>query len=108
MKTIKSESNSSPELRADKGWLLRLYVTMQTSKSIMAYSDLKEACELEMSGNYQIELINLLRNPQLDNDHQILPTTKLVKILPELFRKIIEDLYTSDKVLVGMELVSCN
>jgi len=108
MKTTKSELKVVPKLQIDKGWLLRLYVTMQTPKSIMALSYLKEVCELETSGKYQVELINLLRNPQLGLDHQILPTMKLVNRLPEPFNKIIKDLYTSDQVLVGMDLIYSN
>jgi circadian clock protein KaiB len=106
MKTTKSASNSLQELKEDKGWLLRLYVTMQSTKSIKAHLYLEEICEMEKNGNYQIELINLLRNPQLGPDHQILPTTKVVMKLPEPFRKIIEDLNNSDRVLVGIDLIS--
>jgi circadian clock protein KaiB len=108
MKTTKSELKSVAELQIDKGWLLRLYVTMQSPKSITAYSYYKEICELERSGKYQVEFINLLRNPQLDIDHQILPTMRIVNKLPEQFIKIIEDLYTSEHVLVGMDLIYSN
>lgn len=106
MKTKKSESNSSPELPVNNEYLLRLYVTMHTSISIMAQTHLKNICERQMKGDYEIELINLLRSPQLPHDHRILPITKLVFKLPEPLRNIIEDLSERDNVLVGMDLIS--
>ncbi len=79
---------------------------MQTPLSIMAQFNLKKICEVEMNGNYEIELINLLRNPQLAHDHRIFPTSQLFCKLPESLRNIIEDLYDHDRVLVGIELVN--
>ncbi len=106
MKTIKLESDSSPVLTVHIKWLLRLYVTMQTPVSIMAQSDLNNICEEEMKGIYQVELINLLRNPQLAPDHRILPISQLVSKLPKPLRNVIEDLSCRDRVLVGIELVN--
>ena len=105
MKTNKSDSNSSPELLVQNEWILRLYVTMQSFQSFLAHTDLQEISQLRMDGRYEIEIINLLRNPQLGHDHQIRPTTKVIKELPEPFIKIIENLFNNDSVLVGMDLI---
>ena len=101
-----SKTILSPELSGGNGWLLRLYVTMHTPISITAHTYLKNICERQMKGDYEIELINLLRNPQLPHDHRILPITELVFKLPEPLRNIIEDLSERDNVLVGMDLIS--
>ena len=106
MKINKSDSNSPSELVVQNEWILRLYVTMQSFQSILACTDLKEICKLRMHGKYEIEVINLLRSPQLGHDHQIRPATKVVEELPEPFRKVIENLFINDSVLVGMDLVS--
>ena len=105
MKINKSDSNSPSELVVQNKWILRLYVTMQSFQSILACTDLKEICQLRMNGKYEIEVISLLKNPQLGHDHQIRSTTKVVEELPETFRKIIENLFINDSVLVGMDLV---
>jgi len=106
MVTNKSVSDQSPELAGDAEWLLRLYVTMQTPNSIMAFTDLKEICKAGQNHKYEIELINLLRGRQLSHDHQILPTAKLLGRLPRSFRVIIQDLCDRDNVLVGIDLTS--
>ena len=85
-------------------WILRLYVAGQTTKSITAFRNLKEICETELKGKYTIEVIDLLENPQLSREHQILATPTLVRKLPVPVRKIIGDLSDTERVLVGLDI----
>ena len=85
-------------------WLLRLYVAGQTPKAITAYANLKKICEEYMNGNYQIEVIDLLVNPTLAKDDQILALPTLVRKLPEPVKKIIGDLSNIERVLVGLDI----
>jgi circadian clock protein KaiB len=85
-------------------WLLRLYVAGQTPKAITAYANLKKICEDYMNGNYEIEVIDLLVNPTLAKDDQILALPTLVRKLPEPVKKIIGDLSNVEKVLVGLDI----
>ena len=85
-------------------WLLRLYVAGQTPKAITAYANLKKICEEYMDGNYQIEVIDLLVNPTLAKDDQILALPTLVRKLPEPVKKIIGDLSNIERVLVGLDI----
>ena len=85
-------------------WVLRLYVAGQTPKSINAFKNLKAICEDKLNGTYQIEVIDLLVNPQLAGDDQIFATPTLVRKLPIPVRKIIGDLSDTERVLVGLDL----
>ena len=85
-------------------WLLRLYVAGQTPKAITAYANLKKICEDYMNGNYEIEVIDLLVNPTLAKDDQILALPTLVRRLPEPVKKIIGDLSNIERVLVGLDI----
>jgi circadian clock protein KaiB len=85
-------------------WDLRLYVAGQTPKSIAAFSNLKKVCEEHLAGMYKLEVIDLLKNPQLAAGDQIVAIPTLVRKLPEPVRKIIGDLSNTDRVLVGLQL----
>ncbi len=85
-------------------WELRLYVAGQTSKSIKAFASLKRICEERLAGQYRIEVIDLIQNPQLAEGDQILATPTLVRKLPEPVKKIIGDLSNTERLLVGLDL----
>ena len=83
---------------------LRLYVAGQTPKSVLAFRNLRQICEAHLQGRYQLEIIDLLENPQLARGDQILAIPTLVRRLPEPITKIIGDLSNTERVLVGLDL----
>ncbi|MDO9375960.1 MAG: circadian clock KaiB family protein [Ferruginibacter sp.] len=85
-------------------WELRLYVAGNTAKSNAALTNLKKYCEEHLQGKYVIEVIDLLKQPQLAEGDQILAIPTLVKKVPEPIRKIIGDLSNEAKVLVGLNI----
>ena len=87
-------------------WDLRLYVAGQTSKSVLALTNLKKICEEHLGSKYSIEVIDLSKNPQLAKGDQILAVPTLVRKLPPPLRKIIGDLSNTEKVLVGLDIAS--
>jgi circadian clock protein KaiB len=103
MSVTKARKNS--ETQSDK-WILRLYVAGQTPKCIAAFANLKKICAEYLDGHYQIEIIDLLENPQLARGDQIIAIPTLVRNLPEPMRKIIGDLSNTEKVLIGLDLRS--
>ena len=86
-------------------WNLRLYVAGQTPKCITAFANLKKLCEERLHGKYSIEVIDLLKKPQLASGDQILAIPTLVRRLPSPMKKIIGDLSDTERVLVGLDLV---
>ena len=89
---------------ASEVWELRLYVAGQTPKSLAAFTNLKKLCEEHLPGRYQIEVVDLLENPQLAAGDQILAIPTLVRKLPEPLRKIVGDLSNTARTLVGLQL----
>jgi len=100
-----AKSATSKKPGGKKGvWELRLYVAGQTPKSILAFANLKKLCEELMASKYQIEVIDLLKNPQLARGDQIVAIPTLVRKLPVPVRKIIGTLSDRERVLVGLDL----
>ena len=85
-------------------WELRLYVTGRSPNSVRAIENLELACEQYLPGQYHIEIVDLLENPRLAADDQILAVPTLVKKLPPPIRKIVGDLSDTDRLLVGLQL----
>ena len=85
-------------------WDLRLYVAGQTPKSMAAVANLKKLCEEHLAGRYRVEVIDLVKNPQLARGDQILAIPTLVRRLPEPMRKIIGDMSNQERVLVGLDV----
>jgi circadian clock protein KaiB len=83
---------------------LRLYVAGQTSKSTVALKNLRRVCEAHLAGRYEIDVIDLLQNPKLAVQDQILAIPTLVRQLPEPLKRIIGDLSNTEKVLVGLDI----
>ncbi len=85
-------------------WELRLYVAGQTAKSLTAFGNLKRICEEHLAGKYKIEVIDLLKDPMLARGDQILAIPTLVRKLPQPIRKVIGDLSSTERTLVGLQL----
>src|SRR3970040_2903280 len=91
-----------PKPRKPEVWNLRLYVAGQPPKSLRAFANLKVLCEEHLKGRYQIEVIDLMENPQLARGDQIVAVPTLVRKLPQPARKIIGDLSNSMQAVVGL------
>ena len=101
----KSKSKSKPAKASGEVVDLRLYVAGQTPRSLAAISNLKKICAEQSSHRYSIEVIDLVKNPALARDHQIVAIPTLVRSLPVPIRKIIGDLSDTERVLVGLQFV---
>jgi circadian clock protein KaiB len=85
-------------------WNLRLYTAGQSPKSLAALANLKRVCEEHLAGRYSIEVVDLLKNPRLAKDDQIVAIPTLVRKLPEPLRRIVGDLSDTERALVGLQL----
>lgn len=105
MQTIEKKKTANKSTKkTEKEWELRLYVAGQTERSVKAFTNLKKICDEHLAGSYHIEIIDLLKKPQLARGDQIIAVPALVRKLPEPVRKIIGDLSNTEKVLVGLDL----
>jgi circadian clock protein KaiB len=100
----KKPASAEAEAETREMWNLRLYVAGKTQRAITAFENLEKICEEHLAGKYSIEVIDLLKNPQLARGDQIIAVPTLVRKLPKPVRKIIGDLSNKEKVLVGLDL----
>jgi circadian clock protein KaiB len=85
-------------------WELRLYIAGQTPNSIAAVANLKKICEEQLKGKYRIEVIDLLKKPQLAKGDQIVAIPTLVRRLPPPVKKIVGNLSKTERALVGLDI----
>lgn len=117
MKTKRNQLSTKPDKNSGAGavpqkrksaqesaWQLRLYVAGRTPKSVQAMANLNRICDTHLAGKYQIEVVDLVKNPALAAGDQILALPTLVRKLPPPTRKIIGDLANEHRVLVGLDL----
>ena len=101
---------SSPDAPATSGgaehdvWELRLYIAGEIGKSAAAIANLQRLCDEHLAGRYKIEVVDLLKQPQLARGDQIIAVPTLVRKLPDPVRKIVGDLSNVEKALVGLQL----
>lgn len=88
----------------DERYFLTLYVAGQTPKSLTAFFNLKKICESYLEGRYDVEVVDLLKNPELARRHQIVALPTLVRTLPTPMKKLIGDLSDTEKTLLLMEV----
>ena len=88
----------------EQKWELRLYIAGQTPKSVLALQNITKYCKEHLEGRYSIEIVDLLKNPQLAAGDQIFAIPTLVRKVPEPIRKIIGDLSNEERVLVGLNI----
>ncbi len=98
------EGDNVAETGENERWELKLYIAGQTSKSEKAIANLRHICEEHLEGRYSIEIVDLLENPEVAKDDQIVAIPTLIRQLPPPLKKIIGDLSKSDRVLVGLEI----
>jgi circadian clock protein KaiB len=85
-------------------WNLRLYVAGQTARTAAALANLRSICEQHLADQYEIEVVDLLKNPQLAAGDQIIAIPTLVRKLPKPMKKLIGDLANQERLLVGLDI----
>jgi len=83
---------------------LRIYVAGASEKCARAVTNLRQICDEHLKGHYDLEVVDLLRNPKLARGDQILAVPTLVRRLPPPIKRIIGDLSNTERVLVGLDL----
>jgi circadian clock protein KaiB len=87
-------------------YVLKLYITGQTPRSLQAIENLHYTCQKVLKDQYELIIVDVLENPQMAEDDKILATPTLVKLSPPPLRRVIGDMSQTDKVLFGLDLGS--
>jgi circadian clock protein KaiB len=102
----KDEMEAALKRSATARYLLRLYVVGNSSRTEAVINNLRDLCETRLKGRYELEVVDISKNPQLAISEQIIAIPTLVKILPLPIRRIIGDLSKPQQVVVGLDLIN--
>jgi circadian clock protein KaiB len=86
-------------------YILRLYVSGATPKSLRAIDNIKRICETELTDRYSLEVIDVYQQPELLAQDQVIAAPTLIRQLPMPIRKLVGDLEDTEHVLKGLDLV---
>ena len=99
-----ARKRSSAGPRAKAKYLLRLYVTGTTGKSVRAIQNVRRICEEHLKGLYDLEVVDIYKNLPLARGDQIIAAPTLIKRLPAPLRRLIGDMSDEQRVLVGLDI----
>lgn len=99
------EFEKSIQTTGKENYVLRLYVTGMTIKSIHAIENIRKICEENLQGRYELEVIDIYRKPEFAKKEEIVAAPTLIKKLPLPLRKFIGDMSNKEKILIGLDLV---
>lgn len=88
----------------DQQYVLKLYVTGHTPRSIQAIASIRAICEENLLGRYQLQVIDVYQQPQLTEGERIIAVPTLIKLLPLPLRTVVGDMSDKEKVLLGLDL----
>ena len=85
-------------------YIFRLYVSGSSTRSLRAVYNLRKLCEEYLQDDYDLEVIDIYKNPDAAREEQIIAAPTLVKQLPQPLRRFIGDLSNTKKLLVGLDI----
>jgi circadian clock protein KaiB len=105
MKTPKRTACATLARKSDsERYVLRLYVTGATPRSLRAIENIKRICEEHLKGRYSLQVVDVYQQPVLAKGEQIVAAPTLIKYLPSPLRKFIGDMANTDRILLGLDL----
>jgi circadian clock protein KaiB len=90
----------------DPHYVMSLYVTGMSHRSLEAVEAIKAICEEHLRGHYELEVIDIYQRPAIARSEQIIAAPTLVKRLPYPLRRLIGNLSDTDRVLHGLDLLA--
>ncbi len=93
------------EKTPDEKYVLRLYVTGMTPNSVRAIENMRAICGEYLEGRFDLQIIDVYKQPSLAKGEQIIAAPTLVKKLPPPLRRFVGDLSNTERVLLGLDLV---
>ena len=91
-------------LTGDRKYVLRLYVTGTTPRSVSAIRNIRKICDEHLRGAYDLEVIDIYQQPVLARGEQIIAAPTLLKKLPLPLRRFIGDMSNAERILLGLDV----
>ncbi len=99
-----AEFEKKRERAKKENYVLRLYIAGMTPKSKQAILSLKKICDGHLKDRYELEVIDIIRNPVLAAGEQIIATPTLIRKLPAPLRRFIGDMTEAERIVLGIDL----
>ncbi len=104
MKSSPAKKTARRRSRRRRRYVLRLYVTGTTGRSVRAIENVRRICDEHLAGHYELEVVDIYKNLPLARGDQIIAAPTLIKRLPAPLRRLIGDMSDEQRVLVGLDL----
>lgn len=104
MKARRRTTKPKPRKRAAIRYILRLYVTGQTPRSLRSIENLRMLCEKYLKGQFDLEVIDIYQQPALAAEGQIIAAPTLIKTMPLPLRRLVGDFSDQARVVLGLDL----
>jgi circadian clock protein KaiB len=89
---------------SERQLVLKLFICGSSPRAESAVANLRRICDNDLHGDYSLEVIDVLEQPDVAEEAKVLATPTLIKLLPPPLRRIIGDLSDKDKLLIGLEI----
>src|SRR5215831_6049725 len=104
MKRGRHKTTNAAKLRRPARYLLRLYVTGTTGRSVHAIQNVKRVCDEHLAGRYKLEVIDLYKNLPLARIDEVIAAPTLVKREPLPLKRLIGDMSDESRLLAGLDI----
>jgi circadian clock protein KaiB len=85
--------------------VLKLYVSGMSPKSMEAIINLKNLCDEHLKDAFELEIIDIYKNPELASEQHIVFSPSLIKQLPLPKKTLVGTLADTDKVIKALGII---
>jgi circadian clock protein KaiB len=85
-------------------YILRLYITGQTPRSVQSVENLRALCDKYLPGQFDLEVVDIYQQPAMAKAGQIIAAPTLIKFMPLPLRRLVGDFSDKERVILGLDL----
>lgn len=102
------EKKTTPKLIAEDKLILQLYVSGMSPKSMQAIKNIKHLCDEYLKDAFELDIIDIYKNPEAAIEHHIVFSPSLIKRSPLPKKTLIGVLSDTEKVMKALGIPSKN
>ena len=98
------QKNVRASKKAGPRYLLRLYITGQTPRSLRSVENLRALCDKHLAGRFDLEVVDIYQQPAMAAAGQIIAAPTLIKSMPLPLRRLVGDFSDQNRVILGLDI----